>query len=113
MLRLSPSQWQGLRQDEAQRFVAAVADQLVAGRPELHGQRPAMLTQLHAMHHLAAQVGLTSTAQIIRLMHLAADAPDLHKDPALRAWLMRPGQSPEQRLDDLLTLIDYRLLGPD
>lgn len=111
MLTFSPAQWKALREDEAQRFVAAVADQLIVGRTGLQGQRPAVLDRLSAMHGMAAQLGFTSTPHIIRLLHLAADTPGLHQDPALRAWLTRPGQSPEQRLDELLAVVDRTLQG--
>ena len=111
MLSFSPAQWQALREDEAQRFVAAVTDQLIAGRPNLQAQRPAVLKLLIAMHGLAAQVGLTSTPHIIRLLHLAADTPGLYEDPALRSWLTRPVQNPEQRLDELLSVVDRTLQG--
>jgi hypothetical protein len=87
MLTFSPAQWRALREDETQRFVAAVANQLIVGRAELQGQRPDMLKRLGAMHSLAAQLGFTSTPHIIRLLHLAADTPGMHEDPALRAWL--------------------------
>lgn len=111
MLTLTPGQWQALREDDIERFVAAVADQLIAGRPGLQDQRPAVLRRLSAMHRLAGEAGLTSTPHIIRLLHLAADAPGLHQDPGLRAWLSRPGQSPEQRLDDLFAVVDHHLQG--
>lgn len=111
MLTFTVGQWQALREDEAQRFVAAVADQLITGRPGLQEKRAVVLKRLSAMHRLASEAGLTSSPHIIRLLHLAAGAPGLHQDPDLRAWLSRPGQSPEQRLDDLLAVVDHHLQG--
>lgn len=111
MLTFSAAQWQAIRDDETHRFVAAVADQLLASRPELRDQRPALLERLKAMHRLASEVGLQSTPDVIRLLHLAADASSLHRDPALKAWLTRPGRSPEQRLADVLAVVDWKLKG--
>ena len=110
MLTLDADQWQALRADDAGHFVAAVADPLLAQCPSLAGDRAAVLARMNAMHRLAADVGFVSNAHVIRLLHLAASAPDLHEQPGLRAWLLRPGQSPEQRLDDLLAVVDHRIV---
>jgi hypothetical protein len=88
-----------------------VADQLITGRPGLQDERSVVLKRLGATHRLAGEVGFTSSPHIIRLLHLAADAPGLHQDPDVRAWLSRLGQSPEQRLDDLLAVVDHHLQG--
>jgi hypothetical protein len=42
-------------------------------------------------------------------MYLAADASGIHDDPLVDACLRKPGATPEQRLDDLLAVINNKL----
>jgi Domain of unknown function (DUF4123) len=118
---LSQAQWQALRSDEAERFVAAACDQLLSLDLSLASTpgRPGVLERLRSAHAVAGQLGMTSTPHVLRWMHLVAHAPALAQDAAVRAWLQRPDQNtgqpqtPEARLDDLLALIDHQLQGTD
>lgn len=118
---LTPQQWRALRSDEAQRFVAAACDQLLSLVPSLADTpgRAVLLERLRNAHAVAGQLGIRSTAHVLRWMHLVAQAPALAQDAAVLAWLQRPDQNtgrpvpPEARLDDLLSLLDHRLRGSD
>lgn len=48
-------------------------------------------------------------SHIVRLMYLAADAPGIHADPLINAYLRKHGALPEQRLDDMLAVMDKKL----
>jgi hypothetical protein len=111
MLRFTEAQWRALQGHDAQHFVAAVCDQFLAGRPDMATSpgRAEVRARMQAAHRYAESVGFTSTPHIVKLMYFAADAPRFYEDPAINAWLRKPGQTPEQRLDDLLALMKSKL----
>ncbi|CAN7621142.1 hypothetical protein LJR289_004604 [Pseudoduganella sp. LjRoot289] len=111
MLKLSEAQWDELQSREAGQFVAAVCDQFLSKRPDMLDRpgRAAVQDRMQAAHDYAARIGFTSTPHIVRLMYLAADAPGIHDDPLVDAYLRKPGATPEQRLDDLLAVMNKKL----
>jgi hypothetical protein len=113
MLTLSSAQWRELQIRDAKEFVATVCDQFLANRPDMMDEpgRDAVLDRMQAAHGYAVKVGFTSTPHIVRLMYLAADAPGIHDDPLVDGYLRKPGATPEQRLDDLLAVMNKKLEG--
>ncbi|NRR29037.1 hypothetical protein HSX11_02460 [Oxalobacteraceae bacterium] len=111
MLKFSEAQWEELQARDAQQYVAAVCAQFLEQRPEMleHPGRPALQQRMQAAHDEAVRIGFTSTPHILHLMYLAADAPGLLADPLLNAHLRKPGAAPEQRLDDMLALMNKKL----
>ncbi len=111
MLKLSDEQWLQLNSRDSFQFVTAVCDQFLAKRPDMW-DRPghaAVQGRMQAAHDYAARIGLTSTPHIVRLMYLEADAPGIHEDPLVNAYLRKSGTAPEQRLDDLLAVVNKKL----
>lgn len=113
MLTLTEAQWMALQQGETRQFVAAVCDAFLLNRPEMREQpgREVVQARMQDAHDYAARAGFTSTPHIVRLMVLAADAPNIHNDPMVDAYLRKPGATPEQRLDDLDAVMN-KLLEP-
>ena len=113
MLRLSEAQWRELQARDARQFVTAVCEKFLAERPDMAEApgRQAVQERMQAAHDYAARVGFTSTPHIVRLMYLAADAPGIHDDPLVDAYLRKPGATPEQRLDDLIAVMNKKLEG--
>lgn len=111
MLTLGEAQWQALRKIETRNFVSAVCEQFLGRRPELllEAGKDEVLGRMLAGHDLAARIGLQSTPHIVKLLYLCADAPQLAVDEEVQMYLLRPGASPEQRLDDLSAVIAYVL----
>lgn len=111
MLKLSEAQWEKLQKHDAQNFVAAVCDQYLAthANPLDRPDRDAVLQRMQGAYDAAATIGFTSGPHIVRLMYLAADAPGIHSDPLVNAYLRKPGGTPEQRLDDMLALMNSKL----
>ncbi|MBB5018304.1 hypothetical protein HNQ59_001592 [Chitinivorax tropicus] len=107
MLELNLEQWQALQRLDAGQFVAAVAAQFQAQRPD--SDRTTVQTRMQAAHDYATKAGFTSTPHIIRLLYLATDAPHIHDDPVVDSYLRKPGATPEQRLDDLDAVINAHL----
>lgn len=111
MLTLDEGQWQALKGCDDRQFVAVICDQFLANRPDRVADpgRDSVLETMQAAYDYALQVGFTSRSHIVRLMYLAADAPRIHDDPQIDAYLRKPGATPEQRLDDLFAVMDKKL----
>ena len=113
MLKLSQAQWEELQVRDTHQFVAAVCDQFLANRPDML-DRPghaAVQNRMQAAHDYAVRIGFTSTPHSVRLMYLATDAPDIHDVPLIDAYLRKPGATPEQRLDDMIAVMNKKLEG--
>lgn len=113
MLTLTEAQWRELQAHDARQFVVTVADQFLVNRPDMleRAGRDGVIERMQAAHDYAARIGFTSTPHIVRLMYLAADAPRIHDDPVVNHHLSKPGATPEQRLDDLLAVMNKKLEG--
>jgi hypothetical protein len=111
MLNLSEAQWEELQAHDARQFVAAVCNQFVANYPSTLDRpgKALLLDRMQSAHNAAARIGFTSTPHIVRLMYLAADAAGIHADSLVNAYLRKSGATPEQRLDDMLALMNKKL----
>lgn len=111
MLQLSEAQWQELQARDAQQFVVTVCYQFLRERPEAVNDPggAAVLERMQSARDYAQRTGFTSNPHVVRLMYLAADAPGVHKDPLIDGHLRKPGATPEQRLDDLLAVMNDKL----
>jgi len=111
MLNFSDAQWSELQRCDARNFVAAVCDQFLAERDDLRDTpgRKGVFGRMQAAHDYALQIGFSSTPHIVRLMYLSADAPDVHRDSLVDAYLRKTGATPEQRLDDMLAVMNRNL----
>lgn len=111
MLILDEQQTQALQELDNQQFVTAVCDKFLSKRPDRLQDpgRDGVLERMQAAFDYAKSIGMTSTSHMIRLMYLEADAPNMHEDPFVDAHLRKPGATPEQRLDDLLAVLDNQL----
>jgi hypothetical protein len=111
MLTLSEAQWQELQARDSGNFVVTVCNQFLSERPDMI-EAPggeAVLNRMQAAHDYAIHAGFTSNRHVVRLLYLAADAPGIHDDPLVNACIRKPGATPEQRLDDLLAVMNYKL----
>ena len=113
MLTFSEAQWRALQAQDTRQFIAAACDQFFVRRPEMQQQagRPLIFERMQAAHDLALRLGLGSTPHVVHLMFLAADAPGIIADPALAAYLGKPGATPKQRLDNLLAVMRWKSMG--
>lgn len=111
MLTLDETQWFALRAYEHDQFVAQVCSQYLEQRPECR-QQPGELAVSRRMRRgldYAQELGFTRNGHIVRLMYLAADAPAVIGDEILTSHLSRAGATPEERLDDLDAVINWKL----
>jgi hypothetical protein len=108
MLELTESQLQQLRQHEHAGFVGRVHDELVAKFPELAVEAD-LQQRLGTAHERALALGLESGKARTQFLYQEAFTPGFSEQPAVTAWLQRPGASPEQRWRDFTALVDARL----
>lgn len=111
MLKLSQTQWEALKLRDAHQFVAAVCDQFLSTRQDMLNRpgRDAVQGSMQKAYDYAGDIGFTSTPHIVRLMYLVADAPGILDDPLINGYLRKPGATPEQRLDDMLVVVNKKL----
>lgn len=113
MLKFSDDQYVQIKGRDTEQFVRSVCDQFIENRPD-KAEEPGRLAVRESMRHVfnfAIDAGFRSTPHLVRLMYLAGDVPGIHSDQAVRAYLCRPGATPEQRLDDLLAVVNHKLKG--
>ncbi len=65
--------------------------------------------RLERAHAHAVDLGFTDAGAIARFLHYEATAPNFYRQPAIDAWLRRPGQPVEQRFADVLMRVKSRL----
>jgi hypothetical protein len=111
VLKLSETQWRELQLRDARQFAAAVCDQFLSKRSDMLERpgREVVRQRMQAAQDYARRIGFVSTPHIVRLMYLAADAPAIHDDAVVDAYLRKSGAIPEQRLDDLLAVVNNKL----
>ncbi|WP_432239883.1 hypothetical protein [Herbaspirillum robiniae] len=107
MLTLTNAQYQTFLARDTQNFVAAVADQFLAKRPEMLTDpgRTEIIARMQTAYDTAQQLGFTSTPHMVYMMYIEADGPGMFADEMIRHYLTRPGATPEQRLDDFDALL--------
>lgn len=113
MLTLSPTQWQEMAKHEAANFCDTVTNQFLADRPDMASSpgRQVISDRMRSAYTYAWELGYSSTPHVTKLMYLAADAPEFFREPNVDKQLRKPGYPPEQRLDDYLAAVNYRLKG--
>jgi hypothetical protein len=108
MLELTEAQLQQMRQHERAGFVGRVRAELLAKFPELAGDA-SLQQRLSTAHDRALALGLDSGQARTQFLYQEAFTPGFCEQPAVIAWLKRPGAAPEQRWRDFMALADARL----
>jgi len=107
MLRLSTGQLRHLEQLEGNDFLVQVRDAIVQDIPSLKDDP--LLPRLQTANAHAGELGLSDQAALTQFLYTEAIAPDFYLDPQIDAWLRKPGQPVEQRLNDLLATMQAQL----
>lgn len=107
MLELSAEQLHQLALLEARSYVDRVYNTIVAEQPEQD------ILQLHdrlyqAYDH-ALKLGFRDSASLTQCLYFEAAAPEFYKEPAIDAWLRKPGAPVEQRWADLIATLLSKL----
>lgn len=108
MLELTEAQLQQMRQHEHAGFVGRVRAELLAKFPELASDE-SLQQRLSTAHDRALSLGLESGQARTQFLYQEAFTPGFSEQPAVTAWINRPGASPEQRWRDFMALASARL----
>jgi hypothetical protein len=108
MLELTPGQLHQMRRLEHAGFVRRVRAELLTRFPELANDH-ALEQRLLVAHDNALVLGLESSQARTQFLYQEAFAPRFSDQPAVAAWLRRPGAPPEQRWRDFMALAHARL----
>ena len=106
MLELDASQRRALQALNETSFVERVRLELLREQPEL-GAEPDLARRMLRALRVAQQWGVDDKlmGQFIRL---EAAAPGFHEQPAVKAWITRPGRSASQRFADYVCMVRWR-----
>ncbi|OXI94632.1 MULTISPECIES: hypothetical protein [Burkholderia] len=108
MLELTSEQVAGLAEIDARGYVECTRQDLVKADPKLadDGTLP---TRLWSAYIAARQFGIQSDENVAAFLRIEAYAPRFYERPATRAWLTRPGRSPDERFHDYLRVMKWRV----
>ncbi len=112
MLELTELQLQNLRLHEHIGFIARVRAELVAQFVELLDD-DRLDERLCKAHDRALALGLESGRARTQFLYQEAFSPKFYEQPAVDAWLRRPGADPEQRWQDFAALAQARFATSD
>ena len=87
---------------------AQVLQHIIEAHPEL-AHDASLPDRLERAYAHAVVLGFTDGEAIARFLRYEATAPNFYRQPAIDAWLRRPGQPVEQRFADVLMRVKSRL----
>ena len=88
--------------------LADIRRHIIDTHPEL-AQDGTLPERLERAYSHAVVLGFTDGDAIRRFLRYEATAPNFYRQPAIDAWLRRPGQAVEQRFEDVLVRVKSRL----
>jgi hypothetical protein len=103
MLQLTEQQLGQLDGLEKMQYVDEVRKAVIADDPSLamdEGLKPRLE---------AVRLGFTDGPAITQFLYYEAFAPSFYEQPAINAWLTRPGAVVEQRFSDLLQVMKSKM----
>jgi hypothetical protein len=110
MLETNPTdQQQATVSTENLGFVTAVRDSIISTNPTLGDDR-ALLDRLATAYAEAKRIGQTEEDLLTEFLLLEVEVPDFYRDPAVSAWLQKPGAPVDLRFRDLLEVLRKKLL---
>jgi len=107
MLELNDQQLAALDELEKRQYVQQVHQSLINDHPELAAD-PTLLPRLQTAYQRAVALGFTEGGAITQFLHYEAFAPGFYKNPAIDAWLRKPGRPVEQRWSDLIEVMQAK-----
>lgn len=108
MLKLSEEQLSQLDLLEKRQYIKEVYKNIVKEHPALAGDR-SLPDRLERAYAHAVDLGFTDGGAITQFLYYEAFAPNFYRQPAIDAWLRKPGQPVEQRFADMIAWVKSRL----
>ena len=110
MLKLSEEQLAQLDVLEKLQYIRKVHRSIVEDHPELAADR-GLYDRLERAYAYAVDIGFQDGGSITQFLYYEAFAPNFYRQPAIDAWLRKPGQTIEQRFADLIAQMKSKLRG--
>ncbi|WP_254220374.1 hypothetical protein [Burkholderia multivorans] len=111
MLELTGEQIAGLAEIDARGYVERVRQDLVKADSKF-ADDTTLSSRLWNAYVAARQLGIQSDENVEAFLHIEAYAPSFYTKPATRAWLTRPGRSPDERFHDYFRVMKWRIEHP-
>ena len=108
MLELSEEQLAHLDLLEKRQYIKEVCRNILKEHPELASDR-ALQGRLERAYAHAVALGFKDGGAITQFLYYEAFAPNFYREPAIDAWLRKPGQTVEQRFADMIAWVKSRL----
>ncbi|WP_186029447.1 hypothetical protein [Burkholderia gladioli] len=108
MLELTNEQVAELARIDARGYVDGIRADLVAETPALASDT-SLPTRLWNAYVAARRYGIESDDNVAAFLRTEAYAPQFYDKPAFRAWVTRPGRSPDERFHDYLRVMKWRI----
>jgi hypothetical protein len=112
MLELSPEQVAGLAEIDAGNYVARMHSDLVNEDANLSADAT-LSTRLWSAYQAARSYGITTDENTSAFLRIEAYSPGFYAKPATRAWITRPGATPDSRFHDYLRVLRWRYEHPE
>ncbi|QJQ03515.1 hypothetical protein C798_25740 [Herbaspirillum rubrisubalbicans Os34] len=109
MLTLTEDQYKKFLASDVQNFIAAVADEFLSEREDMRGNpgRSEVILRMQSAYDNGLNLGFTSTGHLIYMMYMSADYPKLFERPETQRYLSKSGALPEQRLDEMKSVLRH------
>ncbi|WP_414451832.1 hypothetical protein AB4851_24815 [Burkholderia sp. 22PA0099] len=112
MLDLTTEQVAALADIDAKRFVEGVRSDLCKDDPKLT-EDATLSSRLWKAFKAARELGIELDENLVTFLRIEAYAPSFYEEPAIRAWLTRPGRSPDERFHDYLRVVRWQIEHPE
>ncbi|MEX3956889.1 hypothetical protein [Trinickia sp. EG282A] len=112
MLELTTEQIAALAEIDAKRFVEGVRVDLCNDDPKL-ADDATLSSRLWRAFKAAREIGIQRDENLVAFLRVEAYAPGFYEQPAIRAWLTRPGRTPDERFHDYMRVVRWHIEHPE
>ncbi|WP_084530917.1 hypothetical protein [Burkholderia sp. WSM2232] len=112
MLELTTEQIAALAEIDAKRFVESVRADFCREDPKL-ADDTTLSSRLWRAFKAARELGIERDDNLVAFLRLEAYAPSFYDQPAIHAWLTRPGRSADERFHDYLRVMRWKIEHPE
>lgn len=112
MLELTIEQVAALAEIDGKRFVEGVRADLCKDDPKL-ADDATHSSRLWRALRAAREIGIERDENLIAFLRVEAYSPGFYAQPAIRAWLTRPGRSADQRFHDYMRVVRWHIEHPE
>lgn len=112
MLELTAEQVAALAEIDAKRFVEGVRADLCKDDPKL-ADDATLPSRLWRAFKAAREIGVERDENLIGFLRVEAYSHGFYEQPAIRAWLTRPGRSADERFHDYMRVVRWHIEHPE